>query len=100
MGLSNTEAHGEVTLLEVRRISSRGQVWGYTLEMRATRIGGVVIGGTVPHPRWPIYCTCWLTSLASSNIEMDVFPPKMGASIASALIWRLFWASCRLCALM
>jgi hypothetical protein len=51
-------------------------------------------------PIRPAYWTCWLTSLASSNIEMDGFPPKMGCSMGSALIRRLSWASCRPWALM
>jgi hypothetical protein len=32
------------------------------------------------------YCTCWLTSLASSNIETDVFPPKSGAAEDPAMV--------------
>ena len=41
------------------------------------------------------YFRCLLTSLVISNMLTVALPPKTGFSAASALIMRLFFASCR-----
>ena len=46
------------------------------------------------------YFKCLPTSLVISNMLTEAFPPKTALSVASALIIRLFFASCSLFFLM